>query len=53
MAQVLNGGCSSAAPAAADSPSPDDSSSARLAFIASVLIGYKVEAQVRARVTLS
>lgn len=53
MAQVLNGGGSAAAaPAPADAattitPAADDSSSARLAFIANVLIGYKVEAQVR------
>jgi hypothetical protein len=47
MAQVLNGG-SAGADAAATPTTPDDSSSsARLAFIASVLIGYKVEAQVR------
>jgi putative salt-induced outer membrane protein YdiY len=49
MAQVLNGGGSSAAAAdqAAPISTPDDSSSARLAFIGNVLIGYKVEAQVR------
>jgi hypothetical protein len=53
MAQVLNGGSAAAAAADAattittDDSSSSSSSSARLAFIANVLIGYKVEAQVR------